>query len=136
MRTITLIPNDSITGITLDIDIVKISKTITDICDNTNEIKLAEVNYRCLLEIVEFMKYKHDNFNNIDKWEIYFYNIERDFLRELMTAAYYLNIDSLINILAKTIAKIMTNMSVEQMRDFLGIYNDIRPKPPMNKNNN
>lgn len=118
---ITLIPNDSNIGISLDVNLITISNVIREMSCNSHEVHLEQVNNRSLIKIVEFMKYKYSN-NESTEWENEFCKIENDFLTELILAAEYLELKSLTNILIKNISNMLRGKSDEYIRDFFDLH--------------
>lgn len=122
---IRLIPNDSTNGITVEKEMITISKYLNILSSDDNEIKLDLVNDRCLNKIIEFMKYRYNNPNattELDQWNNNFCNIEKEFLFELMTTATYLEIDSLLCIIAKYITSITKNLSEKEIMEFFNLH--------------
>ncbi|CAK8534699.1 unnamed protein product [Lathyrus sativus] len=117
------------------INVVKEMKTIQSFIDDSEDIAtipLANVLSQHLAMIIEYCK-KHvseeETDNAKDKFDVEFTKeLNSDDMKLLLLAANYLNIKSLMDLLARTIADHIKNKSVEFVREFFNIENDYEPE--------
>ena len=127
-----------------------LSGTIKEILDEfgiTNEkkakgeiVEIHEVDGPVLEKILEWVNYHKDDPNanapeddfgcldNICEWDVEFLKIETSLLFELVTAAKYLKIQGLVKICCKSLAKMITGKTPEELRNFFRIQNDYLPE--------
>ncbi|CAK8534700.1 unnamed protein product [Lathyrus sativus] len=117
------------------INVVKEMKTIQSFIDDSEDIAtipLANVSSQHLAMIIEYCK-KHvseeETDDAKDKFDVAFTKeLNSDDMKLLLLAANYLNIKSLMDLLARTIADHIKNKSVEFVREFFNIENDYEPE--------
>ena len=66
--------------------------------------------------------------DDIPDWDVSFFNIDQAEIFEIILAANYLDIKGLLNIGCKSVAKMITGKSPEQIRQLFGIKNDFTPE--------
>ena len=133
------------------------SRTIKDLMDDddvadNDSIPLPMVSSEIMQKVMVFLQYKKDhppppkdptfcpdcetekekderlaNEKKLTPWDLEFCNVEDKVLVEIMLAANFLNIDSLINMTCKAIAEIWSRLSVEEIRQRFQIQNDYTP---------
>ena len=135
---ITLISSEN-TKFICPINILSISNMINIMLDdeNNDDIPLMNVNDKCMIKIIEFMKYYHTNkMKNIEKplkssnlkdiiqeWYADFIDLEQDFLFSLVNAANYLDIQPLLNLGCAKIASLIKNKSPEEIKEIFNQNN-------------
>ena len=144
---INLRSNDNM-DFTMDVEFAKISETLKTMLDDlgidtesdeaSEPIPLPNVNGAILKKVVEWCEHHKTDYNefaeedesiqprldNIPDWDVSFFNIDRVEIFEIINAAHYLGIKGLLNNGCKTIAKMITGKTPEQMRQFFNIKND------------
>ncbi|XP_050902884.1 SKP1-like protein 14 [Lathyrus oleraceus] len=119
----------------VEINVVKEMKTIQSFMDDSEDIAtipLANVTSQHLAMIIEYCK-KHvseeENEDAKDKFDVEFTKkLSGEDMKLLIVAANYLNIKSLLDLLARTLADHIKNKSVEFVREFFNVENDFEPE--------
>jgi S-phase kinase-associated protein 1 len=111
--------------------------------NNIPQIELANVSNDILLKVVEFITYHHENgpMKEIEKplksqnleevvsnWDTNFVSLEYEKLFELILAANYLDIKSLLDLTCAKVATIIKGKSPEDIRKTFNIVNDFTPE--------
>lgn len=114
-------------------------KNMLDDLDDENEndiIPLMNVKGDILKKVIEFCEYWYNNesdMTNIDtytvkedlsKWEINFCYVDQGTLFDLILAANYLDIKPLLDLTCLTVALMIQDNSIEEIRKKFGIEND------------
>lgn len=128
----------------VDLEIAKVSVTIKTMIenlgiedDNTEIIPLPNVKARILKKVIRWATHHKDDpppseddeefrclTDNISNWDMDFLKQDLGTLFELIMAANYLEIKSLLEVTCKTIAIMTKNKSLEEMREIFNIKND------------
>ena len=66
--------------------------------------------------------------DDIPDWDVSFFNIDQAEIFEIILAANYLDIKGLLNIGCKSVAKMITGKTPEQIRQLFNIKNDFTPE--------
>ena len=107
------------------------------------EYPLPNVKSAILAKVVEYCKYHKDNVPeqiskplrsanlaecNVCEWDIEFVNIDKEILFELILAANYMDIRSLLDLCCAKVASMIRGKTVEQIRTEFNIVNDFTPE--------
>jgi S-phase kinase-associated protein 1 len=101
-----------------------------------NPIPLPAVSSHILEKIIEYCRYHVHHpprpvksADDGDQWDVDFVNVDVPTLFQLGQAAHYLDIISLIDLVARTIANVITRWETpEKVREMLNIQNDLTPE--------
>lgn len=114
------------------------SETIKNIIDDgcvEREVPLPNVVGSVLAKVLEYwnrhMSEKEEGEEEKKKlmeWDREFVKMEKDELFDLINAANFLNTKPLLDLCCQTVADIIKNMTVEDVRDYFGIENDFTPE--------
>ncbi|KAI9298935.1 E3 ubiquitin ligase complex SCF subunit sconC [Neoconidiobolus thromboides FSU 785] len=108
-------------------------------CD-TYEIPLPNVSAPILTKIIEYCTHHKDepisqyeeggnnNLDEIDAWDQEFCKVDQGTLYDLILAANYLDVRSLLDLTCKIIANMIKNKTPEQIRQTFNIENDFTPE--------
>lgn len=118
-----------------------IANIIVDVGDVDQPIPLSNVSSPILAKLIEFLTYHHNNpdssdadkkedkrTDDISPWDKEFCNVEQPVLFELILAANYLDIKSLLDVTCKTVAHMIKGKTPEQIRQTFNIKNDFTPE--------
>ncbi|KAL5072940.1 hypothetical protein RYX36_011924 [Vicia faba] len=112
-----------------------IKHMIEDDCADETGIPLPNVTSRILAKVIEYCK-KHVEAPKIDeygmpvdgkdmkKWDAEFVKVDQDTLFDLILAANYLDIKSLLDLTCKTVASMMDGRTPDEIRRTFNIKND------------
>ena len=103
------------------------------------EVNLKQINYSTLAKVTEFLEYhknkkpkkiqrplpKKDFRECVDEWDYKFINLDIEEIFELMLAANFLNIQSLLDLTSAKIVSIIRGKTPEEIRRILGMKKDI-----------
>ncbi|KAJ8624751.1 hypothetical protein MRB53_033281 [Persea americana] len=113
-----------------------IKHMIEDNCAD-NGIPLPNVTGKILAKVIEFCK-KHVGIPNdaddrsteeeLKKWDNEFVKVDQDVLFDLILAANYLNIKSLLDLTCQTVADMIKGKTPEEIRKTFHIVNDYTPE--------
>ncbi|KAG7565487.1 SKP1 component dimerization [Arabidopsis suecica] len=96
-----------------------------------NGIPLPNVTSKILLLVIEYCK-KHvveSEEEDLKKWDTEFMKkMEQSIVFDVMMAANYLNIQSLIDLTCKTVADFLSGKTPEEIRAYFKIKNDFTPE--------
>jgi S-phase kinase-associated protein 1 len=113
------------------------------LCENgldTPVLVLSNINSKMLDKIVEYCNYHADKVSSstsptdtkstddILPWDVDFCKVEQETLFELILAANYLNIKSLLDLTCKTVANMIKGKTPEEIRKTFNIKNDFTPE--------
>ena len=148
---INLRSNDNM-DFTMDVELAKISETLKTMLDDlgidtesdeaSEPIPLPNVNGAILKKVVEWCEHHKDDhkefaeedestqprLDDIPDWDVSFFNIDQAEIFEIILAANYLDIKGLLNIGCKSVAKMITGKTPEQIRQLFNIKNDFTPE--------
>ena len=102
-------------------------------------ITLHNVKAKILDKIVEYCNYHTENVSkpsekenkstdDIIPWDMNFCQVDQEILFELILAANYLNIQSLLDLTCKTVANMIKGKTPEEIRKTFNIKNDFTPE--------
>eukprot|EP01006_Ploeotia_vitrea_P060403 TRINITY_DN75839_c0_g1_i1.p1 TRINITY_DN75839_c0_g1~~TRINITY_DN75839_c0_g1_i1.p1 ORF type:complete len:179 (+),score=92.84 TRINITY_DN75839_c0_g1_i1:257-793(+) len=117
-------------------------KTMVEGDKDENEIPLPNVKSTVLAKVVDYMRYHCDNPpKNIEKplksanmaevvsqWDADFVDVDQELLFELILAANYMDIRSLLDLTCAKVASMIKGKKPEQIRKTFGIQNDFTPE--------
>ncbi len=123
-------------------DIVKGIINSTNDEDDDQEIPFPNVKSKVLAKVIEFMKYHTNNPMKeierpltrpnmkeiVDVWYAEFVNVEQEMLFELILAANYMDIKSLLDLTCAKVASIIKGQSPEEIRTTFGLSGDFTPE--------
>ncbi|XP_043712708.1 SKP1-like protein 1B [Telopea speciosissima] len=138
LKTVTLKSSD---GETFDVDkaVALESQTIKHMIEDDcadNGIPLPNVTGKILAKVIEYCK-KHvetpnPNDTNVDEqlksWDAEFVKVDQATLFDLILAANYLNIKSLLDLTCQTVADMIKGKTPEEIRKTFNIKNDFTPE--------
>ncbi|XP_010437611.1 PREDICTED: SKP1-like protein 11 [Camelina sativa] len=110
-----------------------IAHMVEDDCAST-EIPLANVTSKTLALVIEYCKKHHvDEANPIPEeelktWDKQFMETDQSTIFDLILAANYLNIASLLDLTCQTVADMITGKTPDQIRAHFNIVNDFTPE--------
>tara|TARA_B100000925_G_C21855505_1_gene407611 strand:- start:83 stop:610 length:528 start_codon:yes stop_codon:yes gene_type:complete len=114
-----------------------------DFDDNNLEIPVINVTAPILRKVIEFLQYHFENgpMNEIEKplrsknlsesvseWDANYINLENDLLFNIILAANYLDIQSLLDLSCAKVATMIKGLSPEEIRKTFNIENDFTPE--------
>ncbi|GLC35814.1 hypothetical protein PLESTB_000497100 [Pleodorina starrii] len=97
-------------------------------------VPLANVNGQTLAKVVEYCKFHYEATKKgdtqktkaaIKKWDKAFLNVEQSVLFDLILAANYLHVESLLQLTCQAAAKLICNKTTQEIRDMFNIENDL-----------
>ncbi|KAG4939151.1 hypothetical protein AAZX31_16G110800 [Glycine max] len=112
-----------------------IKHMIEDDCADSG-IPLPNVTSKILAKVIEYCK-KHVEANSADEkpsedvlkaWDVDFVNVDQATLFDLILAANYLNIKSLLDLTCQTVADMIKGKTPEEIRKTFNIKNDFTPE--------
>jgi len=134
-ETVTLSSSDD-KSFTLPKDVALLSVTVGNMLNNISlssegggsAIPLTNLNGKTLEKVIEYCTYHKDNpvpprseddysVDNISEWDLKFIDVEIPFLFDLVLAANYLDITSLLDLGCKAIAKHIIGKSAEEIEE-------------------
>mmetsp|Transcript_9129 Transcript_9129/g.33490 ORF Transcript_9129/g.33490 Transcript_9129/m.33490 type:complete len:158 (-) Transcript_9129:723-1196(-) len=120
------------------------SHTVKNMIEDVDEegsdapIPLPNVNAKILAKVIEYCKHqvetrkesedKAASEESIKNWEANFVNVDQNTLFELILAANYLNIKSLLDLTCLTVANMIKGKNPEEIRRTFHIKNDFTPE--------
>jgi S-phase kinase-associated protein 1 len=133
--------------IDVDLDVVQKSTILKNMIEDTGkegEIPIPNIQLPILKKVLSFCEHyrnstpkeikkplisKELSENGVDEWDVKFIEMEKvDDLIDLIVAANFLDIESLVNLGCAKIATFIKGKSVEEIRDIFGIQNDFTPQ--------
>ncbi|RMJ21478.1 hypothetical protein PHISP_07654 [Aspergillus sp. HF37] len=144
LNKITLTSSDAV-DIFVDRDVaersVLIKNMLEDLGDSGEAIPIPNVNAAVLNKVVEWCDHhKHDppsthddddsrrKATDIDEWDQKFMQVDQEMLFEIILAANYLDIKTLLDVGCKTVANMIKGKSPEEIRKTFNIQNDFTPE--------
>lgn len=103
-----------------------IKNMIEDDCADT-AIPLPNVTSKILAKVLEYCRH-HAGDADHKKFDADFIKVDRNTLFDLILAANYLNIKSLLDLTCETVANIIKGKTVEEIRKEFNIKNDFTPE--------
>ncbi|KAL8274573.1 hypothetical protein Esti_001476 [Eimeria stiedai] len=117
-------------------------KSMTEDGDDTDTIPLPKVSSAILKKVVDYCTYHHDNppeeiptplktsnlAEVVSEWDFEFVNVEQTVLFDLLLAADYLNVPSLLLLTSAKVASMIKGRSPEEIRREFNIVNDFTPE--------
>lgn len=117
-------------------------KGIIDDYPNDPELPLHNVKAAVLQKIIEYLEHYKDsepreierplpsnNFNEcVDPWDYNYIDVELDFIFEIILAANYMDIKSLMELASSKVASIIKGKPTEEIRKIFNIQNDFTPE--------
>eukprot|EP00013_Stygamoeba_regulata_P004321 CAMPEP_0177631378 /NCGR_PEP_ID=MMETSP0447-20121125/1719_1 /TAXON_ID=0 /ORGANISM="Stygamoeba regulata, Strain BSH-02190019" /LENGTH=169 /DNA_ID=CAMNT_0019132861 /DNA_START=125 /DNA_END=634 /DNA_ORIENTATION=+ len=119
---------------------VTIRHMLIDVGEMDHPIPLSNVSGKILEKVIKYCEYHHENpepaddkkdekkTDDISPWDETFCNVDQATLFELILAANYLDIKSLLDLTCKTVAKMIKGKTPEQIRKTFNIKNDFTPE--------
>ncbi|PQQ13954.1 SKP1-like protein 1B [Prunus yedoensis var. nudiflora] len=110
-----------------------IKHMVEDDCANS-AIPLPNVTSIILAKVIEYCKKHHEkdvngeNKEDIKNWDAEFVTVDQSTLFDLILAANYLNIKSLLDLTCQTMADMISGKTPEVIRETFNIKNDFTPK--------
>ncbi len=118
-----------------------VKEQIEDSCEEGQEIPLPNVKTAVLIKVIEFMTYHHTNpmkeipkpiktkFEDVvEKWDLDFIAQPYEMIFELILAANYLDIKSLLELACAKVSGIIFGKTPDQIREIFGIENPFTPE--------
>ena len=110
-------------GLEEEVPLPQVSKAIMDkiivYCDRLNANQPPEIDKPLS---------STDMYQVVDAWHAEYINIDQETLFELVMAANYLDIKSLLELSCAKVASLIKNKSVAEIRQYFGIENDFTPE--------
>ncbi|AES87713.1 putative S-phase kinase-associated protein [Medicago truncatula] len=99
---------------------------IDDDCANDTGIPISNVTSKILAMVIEYCKKHADDVSSdeLRKWDAEFVQVDQDTLFNLISAANYLNIKSLLDLTCMTAADNIKDKTPEEIRKIFNIKND------------
>jgi S-phase kinase-associated protein 1 len=115
-----------------------IKLTIEDNCaEKTEIIPIPNVTGTILSKVIEYLKKhveagnfkgKHSNNVELNNWDADFVKVDEAILVDLISAAHFLNIESLLDLTSQAVADMMKSTMPEEIQNTFNIVNDSSPK--------
>ena len=129
----------------IDIDVAGQSVLIKGLIDDSGtdeSIPLANVKRPILEKVITFCQHLKENAapeiekplksvdmaSVVDPWYAQYIDLEQEILFELIMAANYLDIKSLLELACAKVASLIKNKSIQEIRKFFNIENDFTPE--------
>ena len=138
---------------TSDGEVVEVEKDVAKKCmllkgqiedneDNEEDIPLPQVKKAILEKIIVYCKYITQNAppeidkplrsnqlsDVVNEWYADYVNVEQELLFELILAANFLDIKSLLELACAKVASVIKGMTIPEIRDYFHIENDFTPE--------
>eukprot|EP00184_Porphyridium_aerugineum_P008444 CAMPEP_0184691920 /NCGR_PEP_ID=MMETSP0313-20130426/609_1 /TAXON_ID=2792 /ORGANISM="Porphyridium aerugineum, Strain SAG 1380-2" /LENGTH=154 /DNA_ID=CAMNT_0027149699 /DNA_START=295 /DNA_END=759 /DNA_ORIENTATION=+ len=113
--------------------VATISTMVSNLLEDTSAediIPLPNVEAGILAKVIEYCRYHHmlqanpQTEEEVEKWNKDFVRVDKPTLFQLILAANYMDIQSLLDLTCKTVADMIKNKTAQQIRDEFGIPND------------
>ncbi|XP_074555556.1 SKP1-like protein 1B [Curcuma longa] len=136
-KKITLLSSDGVAfevGVAVAIESQTIKHMIEDDCAEDG-IPLPNVTSRILAKVIEYCQ-KHvddpakssDGDEELESWDAKFVNVDQATLFDLISAANYMDIKGLLDLLCQTVANMIKGKTTEEIRKTFNIKNDFTPE--------
>ena len=129
----------------VDVDIACKSILVKGIIDDSgvdDEIPLPQIKRSILDKIIEYCTYIHSNqppeiekplrsaqlSDCVSQWYADFVNVDQEILFELILAANFMDIKSLLELACAKIASLIKGMTIPEIREYFNIENDFTPE--------
>ncbi len=117
-------------------------KTVLDQDPSSKEVPLPNVKGAILKKVIAYMEYhvtkpakeiekplkSSEMTDVVEAWDAHFVNVPQDILFELILAANYMDIKSLLDLTCAKVASMIKGKSPEQIRILFNITNDFSPE--------
>nr|GMD70163.1 SKP1-like protein 1A [Ipomoea batatas] len=104
---------------------------IDDECANTT-IPIANVTGKILNKVIEYCKSHAETAqtsqDDLKDFDANFIKVDHQTLSDLIIAANFLNVKSLLDLTCQAVANLIKKMTVEEVRKFFNIQNDFTPE--------
>nr|GMD72209.1 SKP1-like protein 1A [Ipomoea batatas] len=104
---------------------------IDDECANTT-IPIANVTGKILNKVIEYCKSHAETAqtsqDDLKDFDANFIKVDHQTLSDLIIAANFLNVKSLLDLTCQAVANLIEKMTVEEVRKFFNIQNDFTPE--------
>jgi S-phase kinase-associated protein 1 len=121
---------------------VLIKNMLEDVGESDAPIPLPNVTSKVLRKVIEWCEHHRNDpqpaqddqddsrkrTTDIDEWDQKFMDVDQEMLFEIILAANYLDIKSLLDVGCKTVANIIKGKSPEEIRKTFNIVNDFTPE--------
>merc|ERR1711985_9838 len=107
------------------------SVTVKNMIDDTGldaPVPLPMVDSKILIKVIEYCKYHHKAEHERNGWDKDFVKVDDETLFNLILAANYLDIKSLLDLTCKTVADEIRGKTPEEIRIRFNIKNDFTPE--------
>ncbi|XP_007221090.1 SKP1-like protein 1A [Prunus persica] len=98
-------------------------------------IPLQNVTSNIVAKVIEYCKKHHEedadgekNKEDIKKWDVEFVKVDQSTMFDLILAANYLNVKSLLDLTCQTVADMINGKTPEEIREIFNIKNDFTPE--------
>jgi len=107
-----------------------IKHLIDDDCSNETGIPISNVTGKILAMVIEYCKKHIDaaSSDELEKWDAEFVKVDQNTLFDLISAANYLDIKSLLDFTCITTADNIKDKTAEEIRKIFNIKNDFTPE--------
>nr|GLL41323.1 SKP1-like protein 1A [Ipomoea trifida] len=116
-------------AVALEMQLIKYM--IDDECANTT-IPIANVTGKILNKVIEYCKSHAETANtsqdDLKDFDANFIKVDHQTLSDLIIAANFLNVKSLLDLTCQAVANLIEKMTVEEVRKFFNIQNDFTPE--------
>lgn len=133
----------------VDIEVAKMSSTLRNMIedlglddeDDEEVLPLRNLSKDTLVRVVEWAtRHKEDPYQpdedetvevkakDIDQWDRDFFAVDQAILLNLINAAYYLNLQVMLEIGCHVVADLIKDKTTEEIREYLEIENDFTPE--------
>uniref|UniRef100_A0A1D1XIN7 SKP1-like protein n=1 Tax=Anthurium amnicola TaxID=1678845 RepID=A0A1D1XIN7_9ARAE len=128
-QTLKLIIDDGVTGASIPLENVTsgVLPKVIEYCEKHAQVDAKHAAFlRPFCDGTELMDTVIDE--ELNSWDAKFVNVDQATLFEIMLAANYLEIKSLLDLTCKTVADKMRGKSIKEIRDIFHIQNDYTPE--------
>lgn len=117
----------------IEVNVAKMSGTLKDLIDDAgtdNAVPLPNVTSKILSKVVDYCKYynKHPQTEEISPWDLEFCTVDQPTLFELILAANYLDIKTLLDLTCKTVANMIKGKTPDEIRKTFNIKENFTPE--------
>ncbi|CAO3634278.1 unnamed protein product [Cunninghamella blakesleeana] len=117
---------------------VLIKNMLEDIEESSAPIPLPNVTAKVLRKVIEWCEYHKDEpittdetdrrNTDIDEWDQKYMEVDQETLFDIILAANYLDIKTLLDVGCKTVANMIKGKTAEEIRKIFNIVNDFTPE--------